>query len=86
MLRRDTGVKDADGVPVLEGDTVDFSYGIPPVGVEAPVVFYQGKFQVLTPGHNPKRCALRQLKKHVGEFWVQTDKDQRARRIRDELV
>ncbi len=68
--RRDTGVKDVDGVPVFEGDTVKFSYGMPGVGVKAPVVFDRGTFYVETPEHNPKRCALRQLKKHVGEFWV----------------
>jgi len=75
---RNTGVKDADGTPVFEGDLIDFSYGMPGVGVRAPVVFERGSFYVETPEHNPKRCALRQLKKHVGEFWVHQDEGQRA--------
>ena len=62
-------VLDSDGVEVRPGDTVRFSYGIPPVAVVARVIERDGKMIVLTPGHNPEESNLRSLKRHVGAFW-----------------
>ena len=62
---------DNDGVPVKAGDTVGFSYGIPPVGVEARIVRRRNKLIALTPGHTPTECNLRSLRKYVGSWYKQ---------------
>lgn len=68
MARR--RILDSDGVEVTAGCTIHFGYGIPPVGVEAPVIERDGVLVALTPGHNPKECKVSSLMKHVGDFWV----------------
>ena len=65
-----TGIFDDYGDEVKVGDHVNFSYGIPPVGVHAPVVFEGGDFWVLTPRHNPKKEKLSNLAEHVGSFLI----------------
>ena len=62
-------MKDSDGKIIKEGDTIIFSYGIPPLRVIAPIVMEDGKLVALTEGHNPSKCELRSLKKHVGNFY-----------------
>lgn len=61
--------KDMDGKPVAAGDTIVFSYGIPPVRVEARLAESGGEVWALTPGHKPDRCKLKDLPKHVGEYY-----------------
>lgn len=68
--RRPTGTKDMHGTEVRERDILEFSYGIPPVGVRGPVFFEDGKFYMDTAKHNPKKALLRSLKYHVGEFEI----------------
>ena len=63
--------KDSDGVEIREGDIVHFAYGIPPVGVEAPVVSRNGKLIAITAGHKPAECPVASLRKHIGYFWVE---------------
>jgi hypothetical protein len=63
-------VLDSDGNEVKAGNVIHFGYGIPPVGVEAPVIERDGKLIALTPGHKPAECPVSQLKRHVGDFWV----------------
>lgn len=63
------GAKDDDGLWVTVGDTIRFSYGIPPVGVNAPIVERDGQLVALTPGHKPKECQLRRLRRHVGNWY-----------------
>ena len=68
-------IKDADGKWVRNGCTILFSYGIPPVRVEAPVIRRGSKLIVVTKGHNPAECPLSELRDHVGEFWVIKEPD-----------
>jgi hypothetical protein len=63
--------RDSNDIEVKAGDTVYFGYGIPTVGVKAPVIERSGKLIALTKGHNPSECAVASLKKYVGEFWVE---------------
>lgn len=60
---------DDDGNRVSAGDSVRFSYGIPPVCVLAKVVQRGKQLIALTPGHNPTECNLRSLRKHVGGWF-----------------
>jgi hypothetical protein len=62
-------IKDTWGKIVRDGDTVTFSYGIPPVGVRATVKEIDGALWVLTPGHKPERAPLRRLRSYVGCFY-----------------
>ena len=60
---------DAEGKPIRAGDVVSFSYGIPPVRVEAKVKDINGVLYAMTPGHNPAKCKISELSRHVGEFY-----------------
>lgn len=60
---------DSDGNEVKAGDTIIFSYGIPPVKVIAPIEERDGKLWAITKGHNPEICNARALKKMNIEFW-----------------
>ena len=63
-------MKDDDGVDVVAGDQVQFSYGIPPVRVVADVVEFRGNLTIITPkGHTPRLCLLRELRRHVGGWF-----------------
>jgi hypothetical protein len=64
-----TGIKDSDGIELMVGDRVRFNYGIPLIGVVAPIVKQRGIFWCLTPDHNPKRCKLSKLREYVGDFY-----------------
>lgn len=64
--------RDDDGEFVYAGDTVSFSYGIPPVGVRGKVFERDGDLWVSTPGHKPKECRLRSLRRYVGAWWKYT--------------
>ena len=72
MKRKQLVLFDDDGVPVKAGDTVRFSYGIPPVVVDAPIVQRRGSLIALTPGHDPKECNLRSLRKQVS-CWFKSE-------------
>jgi len=58
-----------DGEQVSDGDEIIFSYGIPPVRVCAQVEAFEGELWALTPGHNPSRCRLSELRDHVELFY-----------------
>ena len=60
--------KDDDGFTVGHGDTISFSYGLPPVGVRAKVKWNGHAYICLTPGHNPEWCYLKDLK-HISNFY-----------------
>ena len=62
-------ILDDDGESVKNGDTIVFCYGIPPVRVTGPIVVRKGTLWVLTPGHNPDRCLMSELRGHVGNFY-----------------
>jgi hypothetical protein len=60
---------DNDGAEVRHGDTIGFSYGIPPVGVRAQVVQRGKSLFALTPGHTPAECSLRSLRRYIGAWY-----------------
>lgn len=57
------------GNEIKSGDTVSFSYGIPPVRVVAPIVERDGELIAITAGHNPPECPLRELRQSCGSFY-----------------
>jgi hypothetical protein len=61
---------DSNRKAVTPGCSIHFSYGIPGVGVTAPVVDEDGVLIALTPGHKPPRIKVAELKRHVGEFYI----------------
>jgi hypothetical protein len=65
-------IKDYDGKPVRAGDTIYFTYGIPPVGVEAKVIERDGELIYLSPGHRPEEGTLDDLEEHVG-LWTKVE-------------
>lgn len=65
-----TGIMDADGNEIYEGDIIQSSYGIPPVKVTAPVVFRDGGFFVMTPRHTPEKCLLSEFINYLGCVYV----------------
>ena len=62
-------MRDNDGEWVSAGDTVRFSYGIPPVVVDAPIIERDNKLIGLCPGHRPTEFNLRSLRRHVGNWY-----------------
>jgi len=62
-------MNDDDGEEVQDGDEIFFSYGIPPVRVTAQVEYFEGELWALTPGHNPSRCRLSELRDYVELFY-----------------
>ena len=62
--------RDSADVEIKAGAHVLFSYGIPPVYVRAKIVRRAGKLVALTPGHKPTSCPLHNLKRFVGEVYV----------------
>lgn len=62
-------VLDSDNERVFAGDEIRFAYGIPPVRVCAQVEEVDGELWALTPGHNPSRCKLSELKEYVEIFY-----------------
>ena len=69
---------DDDRQPTQAGDTVCFSYGIPPVGVRAKIIRRGNSLIALTPGHAPAECNLRTLRKYVGSWFKQNAKEMDA--------
>ena len=67
-----TELKDTseENIEVYDGDIISFSYGIPPIRVNAEVKFIDGAFMVLTPGHRPEMSDLQNLYSYVGDFEV----------------
>jgi hypothetical protein len=60
---------DSDRRKVTAGDKILFSYGIPPVRVIAKVIEENGKLIALTPGHNPERATLTQIRRWCEHFY-----------------
>lgn len=60
---------DDDGRKIRAGDVVSFSYGIPPVGVQAKIADINGVLFAMTPGHKPDKCKLSELRRLVGGFY-----------------
>lgn len=48
---------------IREGDTIRFSYGIPPVPVVAQVERINGRLYAITEGNNPEKARLSDLRK-----------------------
>jgi len=61
--------KDDDGFEVRAGDTISFSYGIPPRGVRGVLFERDGKLICPSPGHNPAEATLGQIRYHTGGFY-----------------
>ncbi|MDW9400929.1 hypothetical protein GOB45_29500 [Sinorhizobium meliloti] len=74
-------VTDSDGNRIKAGDVITFSYGIPGVRVEAPIVDIRGELFAMTPGHTPHKCKLKDLRKYVGEFWKLAEPANRQREV-----
>lgn len=77
---------DDDGQPTYAGDTVAFSYGIPPVRVVAPVIERDGRLIALTPGHTPIECKLRALRYYAGCWYKQNARVSGAKRTEHGIV
>ena len=59
---------DSDGNIVRARDTIGFSYGIPPVYVEAKVRLRKGELFAFTPDHSPKKIKIADLEDCAGSF------------------
>ena len=62
---------DDDGKRTTAGDTVCFSYGIPPVRALAKIIERNGVLVGICPGHNPDEFKLRSLRRYVGDWYKQ---------------
>jgi len=62
---------DDDGKRTTAGDTVCFSYGIPPVKVLAKIIERDGVLIGICPGHYPDEFKLRSLRRYVGSWYKQ---------------
>ena len=62
-------MRDDDGKQVGAGDFVEFSYGMPPTKVVAPIIERDGKLVGLCPGLTPPEFNLRSLRRYVGSWY-----------------
>lgn len=62
--------KDDDGRLTGDGDTISFSFGIPPLYVESLIIERDGKLFALTPDCSPKECRLDKLRSYVGAWYL----------------
>lgn len=69
-----TYLLDDDRCRVTAGDTVLFTYGIPPIVVRARIRHIDGVLWVMTPGHRPDSVRLRELRSMVGGFYKVCEK------------
>lgn len=63
---------DSDRRRVYPGDSIRFSFGIPPLLVIGKVVLREGEFWVLTPTVKPTECRIKELRECVGDFYRET--------------
>ena len=70
-MARKLKIKDDNGNKINDGDIIHFSYGLPPLGVDAKVRWdpVKNDWIVLTPGHNPTSCKLRYIKKWMSPIY-----------------
>ena len=61
-------LRDDSGCPTRAGDTVVFSYGIPPRTVRAKIVKRGNSLIALTPTEAVAECNLRSLRRYVGRW------------------
>lgn len=61
--------RDNEGETVKAGDTIAFSFGIPPRRVEGVLFERDGKLIMPCEGVTPKEATLPMLRHHVGGFW-----------------
>lgn len=64
--------EDNDGFEVMAGDTISFSFGIPPKRVEGVLFERDGKLIMPCDGVTPREATIEMLRKHVGGFWKVT--------------
>jgi len=67
-------LRDGAGEWVTAGDTIRFTFGLPPIVAFAKIIERDGKLIALTPTHNPPECNLRSLRRYVG-YWFKEDKN-----------
>lgn len=60
---------DSDGQDIRAGDTVAFSFGIPPQRVEGVLFERDGELIMPCEGVKPAEAKLAELRRHVGQFW-----------------
>ena len=84
-MKRKRKILDSDGIEVTPGCTIFFSYGIPPVGVRAPVIERDGELIAITKGHHPEEGKVSELEDLVGCFYVDTSAHKPKRGIKINL-
>ena len=62
-------MRDDDGRLIADGDSIEFTYCIPPARVVGKVKQIGKTLVVLTPGNHPEQCNLRTLRKYVGSWY-----------------
>ncbi len=67
-------LRDDDGEWVEAGDVVRFSFGIPPVLVDATIIEREGNLIGLCPMCNPPEFRLRSLRRYVGNWYKHNSK------------
>jgi len=61
--------KDDDCNWTYEGDTITFSFGIPPLKVTAKIMNRSGSLWVFPDNRRYAECPLRALRGYVGAWW-----------------
>ena len=66
---RQPRLKDDNGNWVYAGDTITFSFGIPPLKVMAQVIDRHDSLWALPYNTEYSECRLRSLRRYVGAWW-----------------
>lgn len=75
-------MKDDDGIDVMHGDVISFSFGLPPREGRCKVYLYNSVFFAFDMDRPNIWMKLRNLRRHVGRWYIELNDSEYERRTK----